>query len=216
MTTAVVLSNYIRYCCWLFVGVLYCPCFVIQYLVSFKFVQSSRWGRVCIFLMVSASWSAVRECGISLLLVLKSVRNAWLHYGHFSEQEVSDIFIIVLWTTKHCINIQNFTKKLLTWIYWCSIYEYASVPFCCYRVFFIILNLHSFSIQCDTFKVRKRAKIRNRYYQAPHQTKVTNGKVTTSQLDITNESQEVSPFPAGDHNASTNRRAWKHNKTRKK
>ena len=25
------------------------------------------------------------------------------------------------------------------------------------------------------------------------------GKVTTSQLDITNESQEVSPFPTGDH-----------------
>ena len=30
--------------------------------------------------------------------------------------------------------------------------------------------------------------------QAPHLTQDTNGKVTTSQLDITNESQEVSPF----------------------
>ena len=30
----------------------------------------------------------------------------------------------------------------------------------------------------------------------------TNGKVTTSELDNTNESQEVSPFPAGDHKAS--------------
>ena len=39
-------------------------------------------------------------------------------------------------------------------------------------------------------KVRKRAKIRNRYNQAPHLTQDTNGKVTTSQLDITNESQE--------------------------
>ena len=29
-------------------------------------------------------------------------------------------------------------------------------------------------------KVRKRAKIRNRYNQAPHLTKDTNGKVTTS------------------------------------
>ena len=56
-------------------------------------------------------------------------------------------------------------------------------------------------------KVRKRAKIRNRYNQAPHLTQDTNGKVTTSQLDITNESQEISPFPAGDHKASTNRRA---------
>ena len=43
--------------------------------------------------------------------------------------------------------------------------------------------------------------------QAPHLTQDTNGKVTTSQLDITKESQEVSPFPAGDHKASTNRRA---------
>ena len=55
--------------------------------------------------------------------------------------------------------------------------------------------------------VRKRAKIRNRYNQAPHLTRDTNGKVTTSQLDITNENQEVSPFPAGDHKASTSRRA---------
>ena len=56
-------------------------------------------------------------------------------------------------------------------------------------------------------KVRKGAKIRNRYNQAPHLTHYTNGKVTTSQLDITNESQEASPFPAGDHKASINRRA---------
>ena len=61
-------------------------------------------------------------------------------------------------------------------------------------------------------KVRKRAKIRNRYNQAPHLTQDTKGKVTTSQLDITNESQEVSPFPAVDHKASINRHAQKHNK----
>ena len=50
-------------------------------------------------------------------------------------------------------------------------------------------------------KVRKRAKIRNRYDQAPHLTQDTNGKVTTSQLDITNESEYVSPFPADYHMA---------------
>ena len=61
-------------------------------------------------------------------------------------------------------------------------------------------------------EVRKTTKIRNRYNQAPHLTQDTNGKVTTSQLDITNQSQEVSPFPAGDHTASINRRARKHNK----
>ena len=54
-------------------------------------------------------------------------------------------------------------------------------------------------------KVRKRAKIRNRYNQAPHLAQDANGKVTTSQLDITNESQEVSPFPTGDHKASSSK-----------
>ena len=50
--------------------------------------------------------------------------------------------------------------------------------------------------------------------QAPHLTQDTNWKVTTSQLDITNESQEVSPFPGGDRNASLNTRAQKHNKNK--
>ena len=50
------------------------------------------------------------------------------------------------------------------------------------------------------------AKIRNRYNQEPHLTQDTNGKVTNSQLDITNERS------AGDHKASINRRAQKHNK----
>ena len=50
-------------------------------------------------------------------------------------------------------------------------------------------------------KVSKGAKIRNRYNQGPHLTQDTNGKVTNSQLDTTNKSQEVSPFPAGDHKA---------------
>ena len=50
------------------------------------------------------------------------------------------------------------------------------------------------------FKVSKGAKIRNQYNQIPHLTQDANGKVTNSQLDTTNESQEVSPFPAGDQN----------------
>ena len=64
---------------------------------------------------------------------------------------------------------------------------------------------------CDNvwscMKVSKGAKIRNRYNQVPHLTQDTKGKVTNSQLDTTNESQEVSPFPAGDHKAHINRRA---------
>ena len=36
--------------------------------------------------------------------------------------------------------------------------------------------------------------------------------MTNSQLDTTNESQAVSPFPAGDHKAHMNRRAQRHSK----
>ena len=60
------------------------------------------------------------------------------------------------------------------------------------------------------------AKIWNLYNQEPHLTQVTHGKVTTSQLDITNESHEPSPLQAGDHKASTNRQARKHNRKRQK
>ena len=64
-------------------------------------------------------------------------------------------------------------------------------------------------------KVSKGAKIRNRYSQVPHLTQDTYGKVTNSQLYTTNESQEVSPFPAGDHKAQINRRTQRHNKHKK-
>ena len=60
--------------------------------------------------------------------------------------------------------------------------------------------------------VSKGANIRNRYNQVPHLDQDTNGKVTNSQLDTTNERQEVSPFPADDHKAYVNRRAQKHSK----
>ena len=61
-------------------------------------------------------------------------------------------------------------------------------------------------------KVSKGAKIRNWYNQVTHLTQDTNGKVTNSQLDIINECQEVSPFPAGDHKAHINRRVQRHSK----
>ena len=51
-------------------------------------------------------------------------------------------------------------------------------------------------------RVRKTAKIRNQYNQVPHLTL----KKTKSQKDITNNSQEVRPFLAGDHKAAMNRR----------
>ena len=51
------------------------------------------------------------------------------------------------------------------------------------------LNIDNLHVDNMVSKVRKRAKISNRYDQAPHLTQDINGKVTTSQLDITNESQ---------------------------
>ena len=55
-------------------------------------------------------------------------------------------------------------------------------------------------------KVRKVAKSRNRYKQIPHLTQdIPHGKVTKTQLNITNKSQKVSPYPAGDHKAVMNR-----------
>ena len=71
--------------------------------------------------------------------------------------------------------------------------------------------VHILSLVTDN-KVSKGAKIRNRYNQVPHLTQDTNGKVTNSQLDTTNVSQEVSPFQAGDHKAHKNRRAQRHSK----
>ena len=56
----------------------------------------------------------------------------------------------------------------------------------------------------------KGAKIRNRYNQVPHLTQDTYEKVTNSQLDNRNESQEASPFPTGYHKAHINRRAQRH------
>ena len=50
------------------------------------------------------------------------------------------------------------------------------------------------NIQQTIYKVSKGAEIRNRYNQVPHLTQDTNWKVTNSQLDTTNESQEVSLF----------------------
>ena len=66
------------------------------------------------------------------------------------------------------------------------------------------------SLQAKVKRVSKGAKIRNRYTQVPHLTQDANVKVKNSQLDTTNESQEGSPFLAGDHKAHINRRAQRH------
>ena len=54
-------------------------------------------------------------------------------------------------------------------------------------------------------EVRKAAKIRNQYNQVPDLTQVTTWE-SNKNTNITNKkSQEVSPFPAGDHKAAMNR-----------
>ena len=80
-------------------------------------------------------------------------------------------------------------------------------PFNCSFVCLFELGLFTIHV-----KVSNGTKIRNRYNQVPLLTQDKNGKVTNSQLDTTNESQEVSPFPAGDHKAHINRRAQRHSK----
>ena len=51
----------------------------------------------------------------------------------------------------------------------------------------------------DSCQSKKEDKDQDRYNQAPHLTQDSNGKLSTSQLDITIDGQEVSPLLAGDH-----------------
>ena len=60
----------------------------------------------------------------------------------------------------------------------------------------VLLHFRPWRTKCSLKKVSKGAKIRNRYNQVPHLTQDTNGKVTNSQPDTTNESQEVTPPPS--------------------
>ena len=57
--------------------------------------------------------------------------------------------------------------------------------------------------------VIKGVKIRNRYNQVPHLTQDNTCESDKYTIYITNESQEVSSFPAGDHKAAMNRSCYK-------
>ena len=46
----------------------------------------------------------------------------------------------------------------------------------------------------------------NRFNQVPHLTQDTTWESGKTQSNLTNKSQGVSPFPAGDHKAAMNRR----------
>ena len=66
------------------------------------------------------------------------------------------------------------------------------------------------------FKVRKAAKIRQRYNQVPHLNQDTTWESDKNTINITTKSQEVSPFPTGDHEAAMNRRENMRNTRHKK
>ena len=48
--------------------------------------------------------------------------------------------------------------------------------------------------------------IKNRYNKVPHLSQFTKWESNKFTITITNKSQEVSPFPSGDHKAAINRR----------
>ena len=70
--------------------------------------------------------------------------------------------------------------------------------------FFCINDILSEKVRI--IKVRKMAKIRDGYNQVPHLTQDTTWESNKTTINITNKSQEVSPFPAGDHKAAMKRR----------
>ena len=58
----------------------------------------------------------------------------------------------------------------------------------------------------SSIKVRKEAKIRKRYNQVPHLTQYTTWQGNKITINSTYKSQEVCPFPLGDHKVAMNRR----------
>ena len=71
-----------------------------------------------------------------------------------------------------------------------------------------LLSRQSVKAHLETLKieVRKTAKIRKRCNQVPHLTQDTTWESSANTINITNKSQEVNPFQAGDHKAAINRR----------
>ena len=86
--------------------------------------------------------------------------------------------------------------------------DHPAVSYSCIMIVVRMQQYEGFSRGClyiKYIKVKNAAKIRNPYNQAPHLTKDTTWESDKTQLSITNKSQEISPFPAGDHKAAMNR-----------
>ena len=78
------------------------------------------------------------------------------------------------------------------------------------------LDLQCTAWSKSRFKVRKTAKIRKRYNQEPYLTQDTTWESNKNTINITNKSQEVSPFPTSEHKAAINRRESIRNTRHKK
>ena len=83
----------------------------------------------------------------------------------------------------------------------------------CYLTSLALLTFHRVNLTFGMYyiiKVRKTTRIRNRYNQVPHlsqDTKWESKRIPINiTINITNKSQEVSPFPSDDHKATMSRR----------
>ena len=79
-----------------------------------------------------------------------------------------------------------------------------------------VSNCINQNVAYHDFKVRKMAKIRKRYNQVPHLTQDTTWESNKNTINITNKSQEASPFPADDRETAMNRREIMRNTRHKK
>ena len=71
-------------------------------------------------------------------------------------------------------------------------------------------SIHSFEDSVDldhltSIEVRQTARIRNQYNQVPHLSQDIKRESNKITINITNKTQEVSPFPSGDHKAAMNK-----------
>ena len=74
------------------------------------------------------------------------------------------------------------------------------------RWYDVISRLCACWVELESNKVRPKAKIRNPFNQIPHLTQDTIWEsVTNTRKHHIQERQEVSPFPAGDHKAASNK-----------
>ena len=76
----------------------------------------------------------------------------------------------------------------------------------CWMVFSSLFNFWYSILKANSLKVKRTALIRKRYNQAPPLSQDTRLESNKNTINITKKSQEVSPFPAGEHNAAMNRR----------